>query len=275
MLGAAFGIGFVVGPAAGGILGGIDPHLPFWVAASLSLLNGCWGLFVLPESLSKEMRRPFSVARANPVGSLLLLSRNTQLWAMAAVTFLAQMAHQVLPACFVLYAGYRYQWHLTKIGLTLGLVGICNAVVQARLMKPVLARLGEVPTMVLGLTGGVLGFAWIGLAPTGPIMLAGIPLLAIWGFAGPPGQALMSRRVGPKEQGALQGAIASIQGITGIFGPTIFTQIYASGVQGAFAGPMPGAPFLLSGLLLGLAAVVVIGIVRRQKVPAAAEVAAA
>jgi DHA1 family tetracycline resistance protein-like MFS transporter len=263
MLGAAFGIGFVVGPALGGTLGHFDPRLPFWVAAGLSMLNGCYGLFVLPESLPKEMRRPFSLKRANPVGALTLLSRQPQLIAMAGVVFCTQLAHHVLPACSVLYAGYRYNWDALGVGGLLALVGVTNAIVQALLIRPTLARFGDIIAMVIGLVGGTIGFAWYGLAPTGLLFLLGTPMLAIWGLAGPPGQALMSRRVGADQQGALQGAIGSIQGVAGLIGPTLFTQVFAFGIGTA----MPGLPFFVSSVLLSVGAFIVVTVVRKQKMP--------
>jgi DHA1 family tetracycline resistance protein-like MFS transporter len=263
MLGAAFGVGFVVGPALGGLLGHFDPRLPFWFAAGLSLLNGCWGLFVLPESHPKEARKPFSMKRANPVGALQLLLRQPQLIAMAGVIFCAQLAHHVLPSCFVLYAGCRYDWHELGVGAMLAAVGVSNAIVQALFIKPVVGRLGEIRAIIVGVAAGALGFIGYGLAPTGALLIAVTPLHALWGLAGPPSQGLMSRRVGPGEQGALQGAVSSIQGVTGLIGPTLFTQVFARSI----AVGLPGAPFFVSSALLFTAMVIVVTVVRKQKIP--------
>lgn len=264
MLGAAFGIGFVVGPALGGVLGHYDPRLPFWVAAGLSLLNGCYGLFVLPESLSVENRRPFSWKRANPLGALRFLGKQKQLLALAAVVACAALAHHVLPACFVLYTGYRYHWDKLEFGLTLASVGVATAVVQAALVKPIVKRIGELKAVIVGLAFGTAGFAIYGLASSGLIFLAGVPVMSLWGLSGPTAQGMMSRRVGPQEQGALQGAIGSIQGITGIAGPKLFTTIFARSISGEDF-ELPGMPFLVSSLLLVVAAGIVITVVRRQK----------
>jgi len=256
MLGAAFGIGFVLGPALGGLLGHSDPRLPFWVAAGLSLANGLYGLLILPESLPRERRAPFSWKRANPVGSLNLLRRQPALLGLAAITFLYYLAHQSLPSVFVLYADYRYHWDQRMVGLTLAGVGICSMIVQGGLVRPIVAKLGERRTLILGLCAGAIGFAIYGLAPTGETFWIGLPIMALWGLASPAAQGIMTRKVSPTEQGQLQGAIGSIMGITGILGPGLFTQTFA-----AFIGPaadlhLPGAPYLLAAVLLGLATLV-------------------
>src|SRR5271155_4607630 len=169
MLNAAFGAGFVLGPAVGGILGNINPRLPFWVAASLSLVNGLYGLFVLPESLSKENRRPFSWTRANPVGSLTLLRRHAGMIAIATVLLLGYIAQQVLMNVYVIYADYRYRWTDRTVGFSLAVVGICTIVYGALLVKPVVAKIGERGAMTIGLIGGALGYSMIGSSRTGPL----------------------------------------------------------------------------------------------------------
>ena len=253
MVGGAFGLGFVLGPAAGGWLGSVDPRLPFWVAAGLSLANAIYGVFVLPESLPRERRSAFDLRKANPVGSLKLLRSHHELLGLAGVAFLTNLAHEVLPSVFVLYAGHRYGWNERDVGFMLAAVGVCAAIVQGGLVRPVIARLGERGTLMLGLAFGAAGFAIYGLAPTGLIVCFGIPVLMLWGLAGPAAQGLMSRRVSPSEQGQLQGAQSSLRGISGLIGPGLFTLTFA-----AFIGPwrewnMPGAAFLLAALLLAMA----------------------
>lgn len=250
MMGAAFGLGFVLGPAVGGLLGALDPRLPFWGAAATSLLNATYGFFVLPESLRTDRRAPFAWRRANPVGSLVLLRSHHELFGLAGAGFLMNLAHAVLPSTAVLYLGYRYGWGPSAVGLTLAAVGVCAMIVQGLLVRPITARLAERRTLIAGLLCGAVGFAIYGLAPTPTIYCLGIPVMAFWGLAGPSAQALMTRRVGPSEQGQLQGAIASLSGIAGLIGPSLFTQTFA-----AFIGPqagwhLPGAPFLLATLLL-------------------------
>ncbi len=254
LMGASFGLGFVLGPAVGGILGAVDPRWPFWGAAATSLLNACYGFFVLPESLPVEKRAPFQWRRANPVGALILLRSHHELFGLATANFLMNLAHAVLPSVAVLYLGYRYGWGPSAVGFTLAGVGVCAMIVQGTLVRPITARLGERRTLLLGLLAGATGFSIYGLASTPLLYCFGIPVMAFWGLAAPSAQVFMTRRVGPSEQGQLQGAIASLTGIAGLLGPTLFTQTFA-----AFIGPqadwhLPGAPYLLSTLLLVVAA---------------------
>src|SRR3984957_2091450 len=221
MVGPAFGVGFVLGPAVGGLLGGIDLRLPFWGAAALSLLNFLYGLLVLPESLPRERRIAFAWRRANPIGSLILLRTYPHLLGLSTVNFLHNLAHVVLSSVFVLYASYRYGWDGRAVGLTLAGVGVCSAIVQGGLVRPIVARVGERRAMLIGLACGAAGFAIYGVAPTGAWFCVGIPVMSLWGLANPSVQALMSRRVSPSEQGQLQGAQSSLQGVAGLIGPGI------------------------------------------------------
>src|SRR5215475_5872621 len=223
IVGVAFGLGFVVGPALGGLLGGLDPRLPFWVSAAACIVNAAFGWFVLPESLPPERRMTFAWKRANPIGALRLLLSHRRLIGLAAVDFLANVAHQVLPSVFVLYAAHRYGWSETMVGLTLAFVGICSAVVQGMLIGPIVSRIGARRALVLGLLSGALGMAIYGLAPTGPWFYLGAPVMALWGLAGPALQEMMSRLVSPSEQGQLQGANNSSRSITGLIGPALFS----------------------------------------------------
>jgi DHA1 family tetracycline resistance protein-like MFS transporter len=250
MLGAAFGLGFVLGPALGGMLGAIDPRLVFWVAAALSLLNGLYGLLVLPESLPREKRVAFEWRRANPVGSLQLLRSHPELSGLAVAEFLAAVAHVVLPSVWVLYAGYRYGWDERAVGLSLAVVGICAIVVQAGLVGPVVKALGERRALMFGLAGGIAGFMVMGLAETGLVFSLGIPLLALWGIANPAISSLMTRHVAATEQGQLQGANSSIQGIANLVGPFVFTLTFAWSIGGGRDAHMPGAVFILAAAML-------------------------
>ncbi|WP_297799976.1 TCR/Tet family MFS transporter [Arenimonas sp. GDDSR-1] len=251
LLGAAFGIGFVIGPALGGLLGGIDLRLPFWVASGLAALNFCYGLFVLPESLPPEKRSPrFDLKRANPIGALLLLKHYKGVLGLLAVVFLGQLAHYVFPSVFVLYADYRYQWGEQQVGYVLGLVGICNVLVQAFLIRRLVPKIGERRALMLGLLFGLLGFAWQGMAATGLLSLLAIPLLALWGLAGPSIQAVITKQVHADEQGRLQGAIASMNSLAGIIAPFLFTHVFALFISDHAPVVLPGAPYLLASLFL-------------------------
>ncbi|HEX3472148.1 MAG TPA: TCR/Tet family MFS transporter, partial [Silvibacterium sp.] len=250
MVSAAFGLGFVLGPALGGLLGNVNPRLPFWAAGGMSLLNAMYGLFVLPESLGLESRGRFSWKRANPVGSLTLLRRHRELLGLGSVLFLSYLTQQSLMNTWVLYLDYRYSWTDRAVGLSLALVGVCSATVGGLLVKPTVQRLGDRTTMLVGLGIGWIGFAIFGLAPTGAIFLMGIPIMAIWGLCGPPAQGMMTRHVGANEQGQLQGAVQCIRGLTALIGPTLFTFVFAAGIRPGAGFRLPGAPFLLASAIL-------------------------
>jgi DHA1 family tetracycline resistance protein-like MFS transporter len=252
MLNAAFGAGFVLGPAVGGLLGNINPRLPFWVAAALSLINGSYGFFVLPESLSKENRSPFSWARANPVGSLTLIRRGNMI-PIAIVLLLGYIAQQVLMNVYVIYADYRYRWTDRTVGLSLAVVGICTIVYGALLVKPAVAKLGERGAMTIGLIGGALGYSMIGSSKTGLLLWLGIPFLNMMTLTWPAAQSLMSRKASPSEQGQLQGAINSLRGIAGLLGPGIFTYIFSRSIGTGLH--IPGAPFYTAAAMLLVALV--------------------
>lgn len=250
MIGAAFGLGFVIGPAVGGVLGTHNLRLPFWVAAGLSLANALCGLFLLPESLPKERRAKSAWHMANPLGSLSLLRSHPELAGLAVVTTLYYLAHNALPAIFVLYTEYRYAWNERDVGLSLAVVGICSAVVSAGLVGPVVKRFGERRSLLAGLTFGVLGFVGFAFASGSKGIFAALPLVALWGIAGPAIQSLMSKRVDPSSQGKLQGAVNSLRALTGMVGPVLFTQVFAIAIAPAARVHIPGAPYLLAGVLL-------------------------
>jgi DHA1 family tetracycline resistance protein-like MFS transporter len=260
-VGAAWGLGFVLGPALGGLLGGVDPRLPFWVAAALTLLNAAYGLFILPESLPREARGRLDLARANPFGALGLLRGHRGLPALATIAFLFWMAHQVLPSVFVLYTGYRYGWSPTAVGLTLAGIGLCSVAIQAGLVRPIVARFGERNALLVALSCGTLGYLGYGLAPTPAWFWATIPVFSFMGLHGPSMQSLMTRKVAPEEQGRLQGAYASIMGVTGMIGPIVFTRVFAAFIGARASAHVPGAAFVLaalctlSGLVVALTAV--------------------
>ena len=256
LLGVAFGAGFVLGPAIGGLAGSIDPRLPFWIAAGLGLANALYGWLILPESLPREQRMAFSWRRANPLGALRLLRSHRELFGLASVNFLGMLAHAVLPIVSVLYLFYRYGWDERAVGFVLAAVGITAMVVQGGLIGPAIKRFGERTSLIVGLLFGVGGFFVYGFASTGILFFVGIPLQALWGLANPASLALMSRHVGADEQGQLQGANASIQGIANMLGPGIFSLTFAHAIRPELGFTLPGAPFFLAGLMLLAAAVV-------------------
>ncbi|WP_448102626.1 TCR/Tet family MFS transporter [Luteibacter jiangsuensis] len=269
MLGGAFGIGFIIGPALGGFLGGIDLRLPFWVAAGLALTNFLYGFFILPESLPPERRAArFEPRTAHPLGAMKLLRRNPQVFGLSIVMFTFYLAHYVLQTVFVLYADYRYGWGPQQVGYVLALVGACDGTVQAFLTGRLVTRFGERRVMLAGLFFGATAFAVMGLASVGWAFLIGIPLMSLWGLAGPPIQSIMTRHVAPDEQGRLQGGVTSLGSFAGIFGPYLFAQIFAYWIDPARTFHVSGMPFLLAAALVAVGIVVAARATRGEREPA-------
>jgi len=252
-IGVAFGAGFILGPALGGLFGDVSPRLPFWIAAGLSFLNWLYGLLILPESLPRARRTAFHWRSANPVGALKLLRSDRVLGGLSLANFFAQLAHVVLPSVFVLYAGYRYGWDVRTVGLTLAAVGVLSMVVQGLAIGPIVKSFGERSALLFGLACGAIGLFIYGAAPTGLWFCLGLPVNALWGVAGAATQALMTRRVTPEQQGQLQGATSSVQSVSQMLGPFLFTLIFAWFIGDSAPVKLPGAPFVLAGALLALA----------------------
>lgn len=271
LIGAAWGVGFIVGPAIGGWLGDISLRLPFLAAAGLTLVGALYGLFVLPESLKPENRAKLELKKANPFGSLAFLASHKELLSLSSLNFLLQLAHNVLPTIFVLYASNRYGWTLAQTGSALALTGICNIIIQGLLVKHVVAWIGEWGAVLAGLVFGGLGFAIYGLAPTGWMFLLGTPVFGLIGLFGPGFQALATRRVSASEQGRLQGANASLAGLSGVIAPLMFGYTYAW-----FVAPghpfVPGSAFLLAAALHAAGALIALALLIRA--PKSAQAAA-
>lgn len=270
MIGAAWGVGFIVGPAIGGFLAAqFGLRAPFLGAAALTVVGALYGLFVLPESLRPENRAQFAWAKANPVGSLNFLIAHRELLPLSAVNMLLQLAHYVLPTIFVLYASNRYGWTVDMTGYALALTGVCNIVVQGLLVRRVVAWIGEWGAVLAGLTFGGLGFAIYGMAPTGWAFLIGTPVFGLIGLFGPGFQGIVTRRVAPSEQGRLQGANASLVGLAGVVAPTLFGFTYAW-----FVAPghpfVPGSAFFLAAGIHAVAALIAVAVMARGPRPAEA-----
>lgn len=258
MLQAAFGFGFIVGPALGGWLGSIHPRLPFWTSAALSLMNAVYGYFVLPESLNKDNRSPFSWKRANPMGSVRLLTRSRTLLTLSGVLLLGYIAQNSLLNVYVVYADYRYHWSVHTVGLSLAALGAVTILYGFFLVRRASAWFGDRNATLLGLTGGALGYIGFAAAPTGLLFIAAMPLLNLTSIAWPATQSIMSRAAGPNEQGQMQGAINSLRGIAGMLGPGLFTWLFAKAVGDWSGLHLPGLPYyvaaalMVSSVLLGL-----------------------
>jgi DHA1 family tetracycline resistance protein-like MFS transporter len=249
-MGSAFSFGFLAGPAIGGLLGEHNLRLPFMAAAGLTLINAVYGLLILPESLKPELRTTsFDLGRANPLGSLKLLRSHNELLPLAGVGFLNQLAQMVWPSIFVLYTGYRYHWDTMFTGLWLAAGSSVGIAVQTFLVGPAVKRLGERGCLAAGITAMASSLMWYGLAPTGPLYMCGMPVGCLSGLIIPGLQGLMTRRVGPSQQGQLQGANQSLIGIAAMVGPVIFGLSFAAAVRHPVWG-VPGLPMILASLIM-------------------------
>ncbi len=264
LVGAAFGLGFVVGPAMGGLLGGVDVRLPFFASAALALVNWLYGFFVLPESLPEDKRDEFRWAKANPVGSLRVLRSYPLVRGLAVAFVFMALGQRGLETVWVLYTGHKFGWDEMANGLSLALVGVMAAVVQGKLVQPVVGRLGERRAILGGLGVAVATFLGYGLATQGWMLVAFIVLGSIGGVAGPAIQGLVAGAVDPLDQGKVQGGLQSVMSLTGIFAPMIF----ASGLFSYFTSAdapveLPGAPFLLGAVMYLVALCVLARLFRR------------
>ena len=264
LIGAAFGIGFIAGPALGGILGDVSLRLPFYVAGGLTMVNWLYGWFILPESLAPENRRAFSWGRSNPVGSLLALRRHPIAFGLAGTHFLINLAHQALPSTWVLYTGFRYNWSAKQVGVSLAIVGLMAGLVQGGLTRIVVRKLGERTTAAFGMSVAIMNFIGYGLATQGWMIYAILFVGSIGGVMGPAVQGLISRNVGANEQGGVQGALASLASIAGIIGPPIATGLFAYFISEKSRVELPGAAFFFSALLVFFALLLALRSFRRN-----------
>ena len=263
-VGVAFGLGFIFGPALGGVLGSIDLRLPFFVAAALALVNWLYGFFVLPESLAIEHRSSLSWRKMNPLGSIRRLRAHPLVAGLAVAFVFSSLAQRGLENVWVLHAGYRYGWGPQTNGLTLALVGIMAVLVQGLLIKPTIVRFGDRRTILLGLTVSMFAFVGYGLASVGWVIPIIIVFGALAGVSLPAIQGLVAGTVSPSEQGKIQGGLTSLTSLTAIFSPLIFTGgLFSFFTSEAAPIHLPGAPFFLGALLVGLSLVVLIRLFRR------------
>jgi DHA1 family tetracycline resistance protein-like MFS transporter len=258
---AAFGLGFVLGPTIGGLLGSLGPRTPFFVASGLALLNATFGLFALPESLPRERRRTFEWSRANPFGTLVQLRKQPAVVGLAGVTFLWVLGHQVLPSTWAFYTMLRFGWSEAAVGLSLAAAGIVMAISQGGLTKVLVARLGgEQRTALVGLLSGTAVYCCYAFAPAGWMMYIGILGWGLAAMSWPSLNALMSRQVAPNAQGELQGGLASLSSLAAILGPPLMTQLFGTFSDSAGVVYFPGAPFFAAALLALASAIILLWI---------------
>lgn len=263
LIGAAFGLGFIIGPALGGFLGGYGLKVPFLAAGALTLLNWLYGVFVLPESLAPENKRTFSWAKSNPIGSLMALRQFPSVIGLIATYFLFTLAHQVYPAIWVLYTDLRYGWDTRATGFSLAFVGVMAAVVQGGLTKVIVDKLGEVKTGLVGLAMATLMFICYGLCTEGWMIYVCILVGSLAGVAGPAVQVLMSHSVPADQQGGLQGSLTSLASVAGILGPPMCTSLFGYFISDKAPVHLPGAAFFASAILSFIALVLAIRTLRK------------
>ncbi len=257
-VGAAFGLGFIIGPAIGGFLGELGPRAPFFAAAALGALNFIYGFFVLPESLSADKRRKFEWRRANPLGALTTLRRNPAVMSIAGAVFLWQLAHQIYPATWSFFAEIRYEWSSAQIGASLTYVGLLMAFTQSMLTGRIVKWVGEYRAVIIGITSGIAGMLIVAFSNVGWLAYVAMTAGMLQFVAYPSMNAIMSKQVPPDSQGELQGGVASMMSLTTIIGPVLLTQTL--GRFSAADAPIyfPGAAFLLASALALVALAIVL-----------------
>ena len=250
LIGAAFGVGFVLGPLMGGALAEYGTRAPFYAAAALAAANFIFGYFVLPETVTDKIRRPFEWRRANPLGAFKHINQLPGLGRLMLITFIYTIAFFVYPGVWAYFGAAQFGWGPGMIGLSLGVFGIGIAIVQGVLMRPILNRIGERNAVILGLSIDVLAFVALGFIQNGWVALAMTPLTALGSIAGPALQGIMSRRADDNQQGELQGALASINAVATVAAPLVVTQTFWYFTKDDAAIYLPGAPFLLSAVFV-------------------------
>jgi DHA1 family tetracycline resistance protein-like MFS transporter len=269
LIGAAFGLGFVMGPAMGGLLGSIGPRVPFFAAAAVTLLNALWGLLVLPESLPPAQRRSFTAWDLDPTRGVRHLAAHPLVAGLALVFVLQVVAQRGVESVWVLYTSWRYGWTELHTGLSLAVVGVLTVLVQAGLVRRLVPAMGEARALKLGLLLNAAALALYGIAPSGLLVLSIIPIGALSGISGPALQGLITSRVEPQRQGAVQGGLVSAQSLTSIVAPLISTALFAWGTDGTLSTRMPGLPFFASAALMLLAWLQAVRVLSRMETRAA------
>ncbi|GGB24347.1 TCR/Tet family MFS transporter [Puia dinghuensis] len=265
MIGAAFGLGFVLGPALGGVLATWGIRAPFWGAAILCLLNCLYGYFILPESLSKENRRPFDWKRANPFGSLKFLSSHPEIGGLAISFFLIYLAAQSVQGNWNFFTSYRFGWGPKMIGISLTVVGVLVGGVQAGLTRVVNPKIGNEKSIYIGLSLYTVGLVLFGFASQSWMMFAFLVPYCLGGLAGPALQSVISGHVPPNQQGELQGALTSLMSLTTVIGPLIMSNIFAYFTSSKAPFYFPGMHFLLGALFMLMATIIANRVLSREK----------
>ncbi len=254
MIGAAFGLGFIIGPMIGGLLGSLGPRIPFYAAAALALINCAYGYFVLPESLSKENRRTFEWKRANPVGALMHLKKYPAIGALAVSIFLVYLGAHAIMSNWSYFTMYRFKWDEKMVGISLAVVGVLVAAVQGGLTRVINPKLGNEKTLYTGLALYAFGMLLFGLASQSWMMFVFLIPYCLGGIAQPALQAVMAGKVPPNAQGELQGTITGLMSLAAIIGPLLMNNLFFYFTHSQAPIQLPGAPFLLAAVLMASSA---------------------
>lgn len=258
MIGAAFGLGFIIGPAIGGPLGDIDHRLPFFVAAGLAGVNFIYGFLVLPETHKTENRRPFRWANANPVGALLQLKQFPMVFGLLAAVALFYIGHAAFPAVWAYFGPEKFGWSNAEVGLSLAAVGVVSAIVQGGLSGRVIKAWGQRNAAIVGFSVATAAYFAYAFAPNTAAVYVIIVLAGISGIAGPALQSIMSGQVPADMQGALQGGVTSLGSLMMAFSPILMTQIFFAFSNRDAEPYFPGAPYFLAGLLTVAAVIIIV-----------------
>jgi MFS transporter, DHA1 family, tetracycline resistance protein len=264
MIGAAFGLGFIIGPSLGGILGEYGTRIPFWVSAGLAILNWLYGYFILPESLLPENRRKFDIKRANPIGSLLNLKKYPYVLALVLSLFLVNVSNFATQGTWSFYGIEKFAWSKLEVGLSLGFVGLMVAIVQGGLIRVIIPKLGQEKSLFLGLAINALGLAAFAFASSSWMMYAIMVPFAVGGLAGPAFQGIISNQVGKNEQGELQGGLTSLMSIAAIIGQPLMLGLFRTFTKENAPVYFPGAPFLMGGLLSLISLLLVFRTIKKE-----------
>lgn len=258
LLGVAFGLGFIIGPVMGGVLGEIGPRIPFFTAAFLSFLNLIYGYFILPESLEKKNRREFKWSQANPLGSLNTLKKYPSvLGLIGALTFI-YLASYAVQGTWTFFSMEKFNWSESVVGYSLGFVGIMSALVQGVLIRVIIPKIGEYNTMIIGIILNILGSILFSIATEGWMLFCFIIPYSLGGLAGPAIQGILSNQIPENEQGKLQGALTSMMSATGIFGPLLMTSIFSYFTSNNSFIYFPGAPFIAGAVLVSICLLIIL-----------------
>lgn len=265
LIGAAFGLGFIIGPVIGGVLGHYGSRVPFYAAAVLCLLNFLYGLFILPESLTKENRRPFDWKRANPVGSFKFLKKHPEISMLTTALILIYIAGHAVQSNWSFFTMYEFNWDERMVGISLGVVGLMVGLVQGVLIRWINPKIGDEKSIFYGLSLYAIGMLLYAFATEGWMMLVFTIPYCLGGICGPALQSVITKSVKPNEQGELQGALTSLMSATAIIGPPLMTQLFYYFTHKEAPFIFPGAPFLLAFILMVISILIVRSGFRRNK----------